>query len=102
MTHNIQVLSETDNPLLRRKDVVIRVFHTGEKTPARLEIQKLLAAHYNKPPEQTFIFKQVTRFGIAACTVHARIYETPEDAQEIEYAYVKKRNSKPTAEESGE
>ena len=81
MTYKIEILSESDNALLRRKDVKVRIFHPDEKTPARLEIQKLLAAQFNKPVNQTFIFKQKKRFGIAACTVKARIYNSIEDAQ---------------------
>lgn len=102
MTYNIEILSEIDNALLRRKDVKVKVHHPEEATPARTKIRKLIAAHYNKPEEQTFVFRQDRRFGIAACTVHARIYNTVEDAQEVEYEHIKKRNTGAVAEKSGE
>jgi len=88
----INILSETENKLLKRKDIDFEITHSTSSTPNRMEIKKKIAAQFNKEENLTLIIKLKTKYGIGLTEGQARLYENQSDIKEIEPAFIIKRN----------
>ena len=88
---DINIIDETENPMLHRRDVEFEVIHE-EQTPERLSVRDSLAAMLNKDSKEVVVRKLDTKFGMRKTIGTARVYETPQDAQDIEQDYMLTRN----------
>lgn len=90
----IKILSENDNPLLRRKEVVFQVEHeqTG-RTPRRSEVKDAIARALRKDADLVFVKKVETKTGTCMAIGTANIYDSVECAKLIEPEYIIKRNT---------
>lgn len=88
---DIDVIEETENPMLHRTDVRFEVTHE-EATPSRLSVRDSLAAMLNKDAEEVVVQKLDTKFGMRTTVGSATVYETPEHALEVEQDYMLLRN----------
>ena len=61
---NYTVLSETQNELLKRKEIKIEIDHLLAATPPKAEILKELASAYSVPEENIVIDYVFTQKGI--------------------------------------
>ncbi len=97
-----KILSETENKLLKRKEVVFQVEHsqTGS-TPPRTEVKEALAKALKKDANLIFIKKMETKTGTRTAIGTANIYDSLEHAKLIEPEYIVKRNI-PTEEQKKE
>ncbi|MGB9959362.1 MAG: 30S ribosomal protein S24e [Candidatus Bathyarchaeales archaeon] len=88
-----KILSETENKLLKRKEVVFQVEHsqTGS-TPSRTEVKEALAKALKKDANLIFIKKMETKTGTRTAIGTANIYDSLEHAKLIEPEYIVKRN----------
>ena len=91
--YTINILSETENKLLNRQEIEFEIEHSTGSTPKRLEIKKKIAAQFNKEDALTIIKKLDTKYGTGLTIGNARIYNSMIDIQDIEPAYVIKRNN---------
>jgi small subunit ribosomal protein S24e len=91
----VKFVSTKENPLLKRKEVEFMVEQDVEKTPARLEIKKAIAAKLKVNEEMVFVKKMQTMTGTHTTVGNATAYETVEQAKRIEPKYIRKRNSPP-------
>jgi len=89
----VKIVSETENPLLKRKEVVFQVEHdqTGS-TPPRLEVRQAVSNALKKEVDLIFIKKIETKTGTHTAVGLANIYDSPEQARLIEPEYVIRRN----------
>jgi len=87
----ITVLSRDENPLLHRTDVQFEVVH-DEATPSRLSVRDSLAAQLGKDAEEVVVRELDTKFGMRKTIGDAKVYDSPDDAEEIEAEYVLARN----------
>jgi small subunit ribosomal protein S24e len=87
----IEILEEAENPMLHRTDVRFEVVH-NEATPERLSVRDSLAARLNKDAEEVVIRKLDTKFGMRKTVGYAKVYETAEDAQNVEQEHMLERN----------
>ena len=89
----IKVLSEKQNPMLKRKEVSFQVEHeqTGT-TPSRPEIRKAIASAIKTDVNVVFVKKFETKTGTHTAFGTANIYETIGQAKLIEPEYIVKRN----------
>jgi small subunit ribosomal protein S24e len=89
----VEVTSEKQNPMLKRKEISFKVEH-GEKgsTPSRAEIRKAVAAAIKSDESIVFIEKFETGTGTQTAHGTANIYDSVEQAKLIEPEYVIKRN----------
>jgi small subunit ribosomal protein S24e len=89
----IKILSETENPLLKRKEVVFQVEHnqTGS-TPTRTEVKEAIAKALKKDASLVFIKKMETKTGTRKAIGIANIYDSVEHAKLVEPEYILKRN----------
>ena len=46
VTLNIQVISEKENPLLKRKEIIISIDYGGVSTPSKADLQNFLANQF--------------------------------------------------------
>ncbi|NMC10097.1 MAG: 30S ribosomal protein S24e [Methanothrix sp.] len=96
---DIQVIEETNNPLLNRREVVFKVIH-DESTPSRKGVVEKLAATMNSKIGLVFVDSLKTEFGKRETIGYAKIYETAERAKQVERAHIIERNAFVKAEEA--
>ncbi|MUV90527.1 30S ribosomal protein S24e [Halapricum sp. CBA1109] len=88
---DVSIIDEDENPMLHRTDVRFEVVH-DEATPSRLSVRDSLAAKLNKDAEEVVVRELDTKFGMRKTVGHAKVYESPEDAREIEQQHMLDRN----------
>jgi ribosomal protein S24E len=71
----LKVLEEKGNPMLKRKDLMIEVNHSGEATPKVYDMAQEIAKKFNTKLENIEIVYLFTEKGIAKSKVNARIWE---------------------------
>jgi small subunit ribosomal protein S24e len=98
---DIEITEREENELLNRTEVRFSIVHDGE-TPARLAVRDSLAAKLGKDSDEVVVHKMDTKFGMNETLGHAKVYESPEDAREIEEGYMLERNKIGVDEEEAE
>ena len=102
----VKIVSEKENPLLKRKEVSFRVEHESDgSTPPRLEIRKAVASALKRNIDFVFIKRLKTRTGTRSAVGLANVYDSVEQARLIEPEYIVIRNvppEKPKEEEKKE
>ena len=88
---DIEIVEQEENPLLHRTDVRFEVTHE-EATPSRLSVRDSLAAQLDRDSDEVVVHELDTKFGMRRTIGYAKVYETPEDAREIEQEYMLDRN----------
>ncbi len=88
----IKIISQKENPLLKRKEVKFRVEHTQGKTPVRLDIKRSIASELQISDKLIFVKKMRTLTGTSTTLGAANAYESIEQAKLIEPDYIIKRN----------
>jgi small subunit ribosomal protein S24e len=91
----LKIVSQKQNPLLKRKEVQFTVVHTQSKTPARLDIKRSIASELQISDKLVFIKKMKTMTGTNTAVGEANAYESEAQAKLIEPAYIMKRNIPP-------
>jgi small subunit ribosomal protein S24e len=88
---DIEIVSEEENPMLHRRDVRFQVVHE-DATPSRLSVRDSLAAKLNKDAEEVVIHSLDTKYGMRKSLGYAKVYDSPEDAADVEQEYMLERN----------
>jgi len=89
----LEVLRDDENPLLDRRELMLRIFGTPT-TPSRGDLLELIAARYGARLENVVVEKIITEFGRQDAVVDVRIYADPTIAERTENAYVIERSKK--------
>jgi ribosomal protein S24E len=92
----MKVISEVDNKLFNRKEVVLEV--EAEVTPSNSEVLEMLGKQYSGEEGRIRIKKIEGRFGSKVFKVFANIYNTKKDFDE----FVKKTKQEKEAEKKAE
>lgn len=92
----VKIVSEKENPLLKRREVHFQVKHdeTGS-TPPRLEVRKAVASALKAKSDLIFVKKLETKTGTQKAVGLANIYNSGEQARLIEPEYIIERNTPP-------
>ncbi len=88
---DIDITAEEENPMLHRTDVRFELIH-DEETPSRLSVRDSLAARLNKDAGEVVIHELDTKFGMRRTLGYAKVYDSSEDAREVEQRYMLERN----------
>jgi small subunit ribosomal protein S24e len=88
---DIDITAEEENPMLHRTDVRFELIH-DEATPSRLSVRDSLAAQMNKDAGEVVIHELDTKFGMRRTLGYAKVYESSEDARNVEQEYMLERN----------
>ena len=91
----VKIVSQKENPLLKRKEIQFQVEHRISSTPQRLDIRKAVADALRANVDLVFVKKFETRTGMHVAFGLANLYESIDQAKLIEPAYVVKRNIPP-------
>ena len=102
----IKIVSEKENPLLKRREIHFQVKHnqTGS-TPQRLEVKKAVASALKAKRDLVFVKELETKTGTRIASGLANVYDSMDQARLVELEYVIKRSmppEKPAAEEGKE
>ena len=89
---DIEIISEEENPMLHRTDVRFEIVH-DEATPARLQVRDSLAAKLDKGANEVVVHELDTKFGMRKTVGYAKVYESAEDAEDVEQEYMLDRNA---------
>ncbi len=89
----VEVISEKENPLLERREVMVRIKHTGAATPLRSEIRKLVAAKLSADDDKMIVGSLDQSFGVSESLAKVKIYKTRKRVEEIENPHVIKKNT---------
>ena len=96
---DIEIQTQTKNPLLNRTDVHFKVLHTGEQTPKRELVRSELAEKLKVKKDQVIIDNMQSHFGISHTQGYAKIYKNTKEAQDYERKHILKRNQAAPAKE---
>jgi small subunit ribosomal protein S24e len=77
--------------MLHRTDGTFEMVHE-EATPSRLSVRDSLAAKLNKDSAEVVIRKLDTKFGMRKTVGSAKVYESPDHAQDVEQDHMLDRN----------
>lgn len=97
---DVDIISETENPMLHRTDVTFELVHE-DATPSRLQVRDSLAAKLNKDAAEVVIRTLDTKFGMRKTVGQAKVYDTADYARDVEQDHMLERN-KIGAEEDAE
>jgi small subunit ribosomal protein S24e len=97
----INVIEEKENPLLNRRELQIKIEHPAG-TPARIEVKNAVAAELKVEPQRVIVGSMKAAFGKKETIAYIKIYESPENARQIEAEHILKRNAPPTEESAME
>ena len=91
LTMEIEILDQEENPLLHRTEVEFEITHE-EATPSRLSVRDSLAAKLDKDSQEVIVHELGTKFGMRTTVGRAKVYNSPEEAAEVEQEYMLDRN----------
>jgi len=88
----IKIVSEKENPLLKRKEVCFQIEHAQTGTPSRLEVRKAVAKILKTDMDLVYVQKFETKTGGFTAVGTANVYDSVEQAKFVEPEYIIKRN----------
>ena len=71
----LKMLSQEENKLLERKEIVFEVMHDSNATPSRAELMKEIAQNLKVDPNLMFITKIKPIYGKSCSQVVVRVYK---------------------------
>ncbi len=84
-------MEKKENKLLNRIELVAELkFESG--TPTRKEVRSLIASLLKKPENLVFVRKISTKYGRREAVVRVNVYNSREEALQIEPEHIVKRN----------
>ena len=92
MASQLEIIKESENILLARKQIHFKIFHRSMATPSRVEVRKKLAAQFNVELERVVIVRLTSKYGHEYTDGIARVYDTAEKAAQLEEKYLLKRD----------
>ena len=87
----IEILKETENKTLARKEVEFKIDHQGSTTPSRVDVRDKIVAQFDASKETVVIRLLETKFGVGVSKGIARIYSDEEQMKRIELSHILKR-----------
>jgi len=98
-----EVVSDKYNPLVRRRELTLKIYHVLKSTPMRINLRLALAEKLKVDIQRVYIRKIETEYGIGVSIAEVHIYDTVERALAFEPKYIIDRNGgvNPFEEEEG-
>lgn len=87
----IRVESEKYNPLLKRREIYLRI-KFSEKTPKRQEVREKVAGHFSVELDRIVVNSIKTEFGKKEAKCYVKIYDSAEELKKIEEEHILVRN----------
>ncbi len=87
-----EIVEDRYNPIIKRREIIVRIGHVGKSTPSRGLIRHGIAKIYNVDVNRVYVRKIETKYGMGVSDAEVHIYDTPERAKEFEPSHIIKRN----------
>jgi len=88
---NITVVKESENPLLGRKEIVLKCKNPQKSTPKTAEVMKSVS-EFLKKDQDTIAMKRIAQdFGLETCTVEVFVYAKKDIKDQVETINKKKK-----------
>ncbi len=87
-----KIVEDRKNPLLRRRELLVEIWHIGLPTPTRLEVRQKVAEMLGVNVDSVFVRHIYTEFGWGKSKVEVHVYDDPEFGKKIEPLYIQLRN----------
>jgi len=87
-----EIVGEKYNPLIKRREVTIKITHIGNSTPSRGLVRTEVSKIYGVDINNVYVVKIETEYGIGVTTAYIHIYDSVERAKMFEPEYIIKRN----------
>lgn len=87
-----EIVSRKENPLLKRVEIEFRIVHHGEGSPTRDTAREEIAKLAKAPKDRVIIDNMRSQFGKPETVGYAKIYDSREDALEVEREHILARN----------
>jgi small subunit ribosomal protein S24e len=94
-----EIVSEKNNPLLKRKELKVKLSHPGAKTPTRAGVKEHIASKLSAKKDRIIVDSMKSYFGKNETFAYVKIYESPEDVKNCESEHILKRNTSATKKE---
>ncbi|MEA3142694.1 MAG: small subunit ribosomal protein S24e [Thermoplasmata archaeon] len=89
----LNIVSNKENALMGRKEIVFTLRHEGETTPSRVQVRQLLASEVGSKTENVVIDSMESEYGRGWSSGTARAYKSADEARKTERVHLLKRNS---------
>jgi small subunit ribosomal protein S24e len=90
---DIKIVSNKENALMGRKEIVFTLRHEGETTPSRVQVRQLLASEVGSKTENVVIDSMESEYGLGQTHGTARAYKSADEARKTERTHLLKRNA---------
>ncbi|MCS7138814.1 MAG: 30S ribosomal protein S24e [Crenarchaeota archaeon] len=90
----VRIIRESDNPLLKRREMLFEVPHSKKSTPSLFEVRQMISAMKGAPLEAVYVVFLKSMSGKSSSRGEAHVYYSPEYAV-IEPLHVKVANLPP-------
>ncbi|ADI32716.1 30S ribosomal protein S24e [Staphylothermus hellenicus] len=87
-----EIVVDRYNPLVKRREVVIRIAHIGKSTPSRGLIRHETAKIYGVEAEKVYVRGINTEYGLGVSNATIHIYDSVERAKQFEPPHIIRRN----------
>jgi len=91
----LNIISDIENVLLGRREIVFSISHPSAGTPTRAEVNRQIAARFNVDLNQVYIVKMISRTGGNSTEGEAQVYSSIERAKLVGRDYLLKRSAPP-------
>lgn len=87
-----EVVEEKYNPLVKRREIVLKITHMGKTTPSRGAIRVSISRYYNVDVNRVIVRKVETEYGAGVSKARVYIYDSLDRLIKFEPKYIVKRN----------
>ncbi len=87
-----EIVMDRDNPLIGRREILLKLHHQGKPTPMRITLRMKLAEKFGADVKRVYIRSIQTEYGIGRSTVRVHIYRSVERALQFEPKHIIERN----------
>jgi len=88
----IDIIKQTENKLLDRTEIKIKIEHHGQAVPTRADFLSKISAQLNKERNQVVLIKMEAKYGMGVSIAIIHVYESAERAKAVEREYLLKRS----------
>ena len=89
----VSSVSESYNPVFRRREIAFFIDHTAQGSPRLSDIRKSLAEKYSTNEDRLYVLELKTKTGTNKSYGTVEIYESAETAMKVVPKHVQRRNT---------
>ena len=87
-----EVVEDRYNPLIRRRELKLRIIHVLKSTPMRIQVRLSVAKAYGVDVSRVYVRNIRTEYGIGRSIAEVHIYDEVERALAFEPKHIIERN----------